>query len=170
MNILLAAGDISAEWLGYLVIGIFILVSGGTAIKNFFTPTPGTEAIQRKDYDILKRDVELNLNSIIQVTNKLAEYVTRNEFTILRNELMAQVDKIDQYSRAHNLKLSEKVSELQLSIESVHRNIQVDINAFVIKLLEKHERTQTSVTELRTLIDKRMPIINNKIEGTQLPL
>ncbi len=156
---LLAATEISpsAEFFGYFVAAVIVLLAAGATIKQIIEKRADKEAVPRKDFDELKVQVTTAVTGTATLTTKLTEYVTRTELATLRTELTQQLEKIDKYSRGRNHKLTEKVSELQLSMEALHRNIQAEIAGMVGKLIDKQERMQTLIAEMRTMIDRRLP-------------
>lgn len=116
-----------------------------------------SDAVSRKEFDELKVQASNNAAQLVALTGKLVDYVTRREMDDLRSTWTQQYEKLERYARNRNHKLTAQVHEIQMGIEVLHRNMQAEMSSLINRVTDKQERHQTSLTELRAIVERRLP-------------
>lgn len=162
---------------GMVVVALLSLLSGGLVIKQLLEKRADKEAVPRKEfeelkgllttvqagvvtrkeYDELKAQVTTNAAQVVALTSKLVDYVTRREIDDLRTAVNQQYEKLERYARSRSHKLTAQVHEIQMGIEVLHRNMQAEMSGLINRVTEKQERHQTALTELRAIVERRLP-------------
>jgi len=151
------SSELSPTLLGVLVLGIITLLNGALSIKHLFEKRRDKESVPRSEYDELKARVTVIETASNTFNSRLVEYVTRRELDQLRDELSKQYSRIERYARARNHKLTERLGEIQLNVEVLHRNLQKEIGQLIGQVSDKMEKTWVSLCELRSTTERRLP-------------
>lgn len=152
---MILAEALPIDVIGYIVLGLFTLVTGVNSIKSLFEKRADKEAVTRKEFDDMKVNMKADYITIAAQTAKLTEYVSRTELLTMRNDLTQQIEKLDKYSRGRNHKFADKLNELQLTVEAMPHTIHAELTKQLEKITMKLERNNDSIVELRAMLNKR---------------
>lgn len=119
--------DISAADVGTWILGLSTVLLIAEKIRSLLSKEPGDRYITQTEFSELKKDVEL-LDQKIAATTSKREF--RERIAVLNKQQTANADRI---------------IEVRLSIETLYRNINNDVQNLIGKMVDRIEANQRLV-------------------------